>query len=364
MSSSRAYLEDPGEIIAAIPAMLGFVPERSLLVVVLKDSACDPPLDSTHVFAVMRFDLDLPAEIGNERAELVAAAVTRLCISDGATEVLAVVIDDRATVSESDSHTALITDLALILADREIGLLGSWATAAIEPGSRWWSLLGRPAQGVIPDPKSSVVTAMVVAKGQPLYASRSGRVAAVQPDHEAVERIGRLLPAARAAVRRRYAVRRHDGDPDGGSRWGYRRVLGVIAACETGHVPTDRESAEIAAVLADHRVRDGLLSTGLSNYRRSAESLWTHLTRTLPGPQRAEAAVLLAYSAYVRGDGVLAGIALQTALDADPYHDFAIMLAGALEIGLDPFNMRQLARHGTEIVRDLGIQIDPPEGSS
>lgn len=364
MSSSRAYFDNPGDLIAAIPAMLGFVPERSLLVMVLTDSACDPPIESAYVFAAMRFDLQLPPGLIGDPAELMAAAVTRVCDSAGSTEVLAVMIDDRATIADRNTHAMLLADLALHLAENRIGLESSWATAAIEPDSPWWSLLGPTTEGVITDPKSSVLTAAVVAEGQPVYSSRSERVALIEPDQEAVERVGELLPAARAEVLDRYAAKRRSGDDDGGTRWGCERALGLIAACDAGHVLTDRESAQLAAVFADDRVRDGLLSTALSNYRRSAESLWEHLTRTLPSPERAQPAVLLAYSAYVRGDGVLAGIAVQTALDADPYHRFAILLEGALEIGLDPYSMRQLGRHGAERMRDLGFEIDLPEESS
>ncbi|MFB8281194.1 DUF4192 domain-containing protein [Nocardia colli] len=364
MSSSRAYFDNPGDLIAAIPAILGFIPERSLLVMVLADSACDPPLDSAYVFAAMRFDLELPPEFIGEPAELIAAAVTQVCASADSTEVLAVVVDDRATIADRDIHAGLLTDLAQHLADSRVGLENGWTTAAIEPGSPWWSLLGPTVEGVIADPKSSVLTAAVVAEGQPVYSSRSERVALLEPDQEAAERVGELLPAARAEVLDDYAAKRRNGDTDGGTRWGCERALGLIAACDAGHVPTDRESAELAAVFADDRVRDGLLSTALSNYQRSAESLWAHLSRTLPTPERAEPAVLLAYSAYVRGDGVLAGIAVQAALDADPYHRFAILLEGALEIGLDPYSMRQLGRHGAEIMRNLGFEIDLPEESS
>ncbi|QBS44937.1 DUF4192 domain-containing protein [Nocardia sp. CS682] len=364
MSSSRAYIDDPGDLIAAIPAMLGFPPERSLLIVVLTDSACDPPPHSARVFAAMRFDLEPPPNLCGEPAEIIAAAVAKVCTSAESTEVLAVVVDDRATAAKTGPHAALVTGLVQYLADDGIGLEGAWAVAAIEPGSRWWSLLDPSSQGVVPDPQSSVVTAAMNAEGKSVYASRSELVALIQPDHQAAERVARLLPTAQAEVRRRAAVPQCDDNPGGGTRWGLERVLALIAAHDAGALPTDAESAEFAAMVADDRVRDGLMSTALSNYARAAESLWTYLTRSLPVPERAEAAVLLAYSAYVHGDGVLAGIAVQTALDAAPYHRFAILLEGALEIGLDPYSMRQLGRSGAEIVRGVGIEIDLPEDPS
>ncbi|GAA1633074.1 hypothetical protein GCM10009764_64740 [Nocardia ninae] len=179
-----------------------------------------------------------------------------------------------------------------------------------------------------------------------------------------MEQVDRLLPSARSTIRRRYAARRRGGDPDGATRRELERALGLIAAFDSGCLPTVSQTAQVAAALADRRVRNGLLATALSIYARSAESLWSHLTRTLPSPERAEAATLLAYSAYVRGNGPLAGIALQTALDADPYHHLAVLLEAALEMGLDPVSMRRLGRSGAEIVRGLGIEIELPDASS
>ncbi|MFG1795817.1 DUF4192 domain-containing protein [Nocardia sp. NPDC049149] len=372
MSSSPIHIDDPGDFIAAIPVMLGFVPERSLIVTALKESACDPPTGSASVFAALRFDLDQPEGLLGGPAELLAAAVIRICASADSTEVMAVVVDDRVPVPVSGqggggrgANAALIDSLAEHLADSGIGLVAAWTTPAIAPRQLWWSMLGPDNEGLIPDVKASAVSMDMIAGGKPVLASRSDLAALVEPDQETVERVDRLLPSARATVLRRYAASRRDGDPDGGTRGSFKRVLGLIAAVDSGRLPTVPQTAELAAILADRRVRDGLLATALSNYARAAESLWLHLTRTLPSPERAEAAVLLAYSAYIRRHGTLAGIAMQAALDADPYHHLAIMLEAALELGLEPESMRQLGRSGAKITRRLGIETDlPPDASS
>ena len=88
------HVDDPGELIVAVPAMVGFVPERSLVVAVLRgatDAEQSPIID-----AVVRFDLD---QEGGSRRGLAAAyaeCVSHICAAEGATEVLAVVVDDRA----------------------------------------------------------------------------------------------------------------------------------------------------------------------------------------------------------------------------------------------------------------------------
>ena len=90
-----------------------------------------------------------------------------------------------------------------------------------------------------------------------------------------------------------------------------------------------------------------------------AESLWADLSRRLPGPWRAEALVLLAFSAYARGDGPLAGIALDAALSCEPGHNMAGKLDQALRSGMRPEEIRDLARTGYRIAAELGIPLPP-----
>jgi hypothetical protein len=90
-----------------------------------------------------------------------------------------------------------------------------------------------------------------------------------------------------------------------------------------------------------------------------AEELWALLARTLPAPWRIEALVLLAFSAYARGDGPLAGVALETALDIDGSHRMAGMLDTALQTGLRPDRIRELALTGYRMADRLGVELPP-----
>ncbi|HWR46990.1 MAG TPA: DUF4192 family protein, partial [Pseudonocardiaceae bacterium] len=65
--------------------------------------------------------------------------------------------------------------------------------------------------------------------------------------------------------------------------------------------------------------------------------------RATPAPERAEPAALLALSAYVRGDGALAGVALDAALHACPQHSLSGLLRAALDAGLPPELLRSIA---------------------
>jgi Domain of unknown function (DUF4192) len=85
--------------------------------------------------------------------------------------------------------------------------------------------------------------------------------------------------------------------------------------------------------------------------------LWALLTRTLPAPWRIEALVLLAFSAYARGDGPLAGVSLEAALRCAPSHRMAGMLDTALQSGLRPEHIRELAASGYRVARQLGVRL-------
>jgi hypothetical protein len=87
--------------------------------------------------------------------------------------------------------------------------------------------------------------------------------------------------------------------------------------------------------------------------------LWAALARTLAPPWRVEALVLLAFSAYARGDGPLAGITLEAALRCEPRHRMAGMLDTALQSGLRPEHIRELADTGYRLAERLGVRLPP-----
>ena len=71
--------------------------------------------------------------------------------------------------------------------------------------------------------------------------------------------------------------------------------------------------------------------------------------------------VLLAFSAYVRGDGPLAGIALSEALRCNPAHRMAGMLDKALQSGMRPEQIGELALTGYRVADRIGIELPPRE---
>ncbi|OCF84930.1 hypothetical protein AW168_39000 [Nocardia brasiliensis] len=363
------HVDEPGDLIAGVPAMIGFAPERSLVVLVLR--AVPDRDDGAIIDAVMRFDLDQEGGRGRLRAEQVARCVAQVSAHDDVAEVLAVVVDDRSVEPDqcgSDivercgigRFDMLVAALARRLAAQDIALAGAWAVRAIRPGERWWSLFGMQRSGLLADPATSAVALSQVLDGRPVLGSRAELVALVTEDVALQEEVAALLDTALAIARDRYARAVRRGEPDAYSRQALEYVLWQVANLESDNEPMARELAELAAALRDRSVRDAMFALAVGDHAAAAEALWAVLTRALRGRDRAEAAALLGYSAYARGDGPLAGIALEAALTADPDHPMALLLETSLSLGMRPEQMRRLARSGYHAAADLGIDLGEP----
>lgn len=94
--------------------------------------------------------------------------------------------------------------------------------------------------------------------------------------------------------------------------------------------------------MSDPRVTERCLACCDGPDADAAEHLWRVLVRTVPVPHRAEPAVLLAVTVYLRGDGTLAHLALDAADTAAPGHRMAGLLRRALQAGITPDQLRVL----------------------
>ncbi|AFU02787.1 hypothetical protein AW168_35285 [Nocardia brasiliensis] len=357
---------DPGELIAGIPAMIGFPPQRSLVVLILR-----PVHEGTSVLvdAVMRIDLDQDEGRTPLRATTVARCVSQVAVHADRVTVLAVVVDDRVTeprmpagdIGEScraGRFERLVADLAERLTTADIELAAAWAVQAIEPEQPWSTLVGPARAGVLPDPADSAI-----ADGAKVVGSRAELEAAVRADVELQQEVSVLLDAALAAGRDRQARAAQRDDPSSYCRRSLEYVLLQVASIEAGGQLMAPELAELAVALRDRAVRDVMFALAVGEHAAAAETLWSIMARAQSGRDRAEAAALLAYSAYVRGDGPVAGIALEAALGTDPEHPLATLLETALSIGMRPEKMTRLAHSGFEAATDLGVDLGEPSPS-
>jgi hypothetical protein len=100
--------------------------------------------------------------------------------------------------------------------------------------------------------------------------------------------------------------------------------------------------------LRDTRVRDRALGLALGEDAAAAEALWTECTRRAPAPLDAAPATLLAVSVWLRGDGAMANVALDRALDSDPAYSLAQLLRRGLDACLPPGDLRDLVERAVD----------------
>jgi len=84
-------------------------------------------------------------------------------------------------------------------------------------------------------------------------------------------------------------------------------------------------------------------SVGSATCRRlTGIQLWVNLARRLPNPYDGAPLFLAAWSTWRDGNGALAGIAAELALESDPGYSAADLLLAALARGLDPHTLPKL----------------------
>jgi hypothetical protein len=335
-------LNRPGALIAALPAVLGFVPEKSLVLV---------SIDDGELGSVLRVDLspELAGRVGH-LARVAAAAQPEAAV--------AVIVDaDGAGCPVcNDEYRELCVTLTEELSRHNIALWAAHVVDRVARGGRWRCVDGCGSSGTVDDPSASPLAVAAVLDGRRLYARRADLQAVIAIDDPA--RGAELDVAIGEHAASRDVLRR--ADPD--RRRDVEDTMAAAARVADGQPLCDAELAKLGCVLTDVVVRDTLYALAVGENAGEAESLWSLLSRRLPEPWRVEALVLLAFSAYARGDGPLAGVSLDAALRCKPGHRMAAMLDTALQSGLRPERVRELAVPGYRLAERLGVRLPPRRG--
>ncbi|MFR9802521.1 DUF4192 domain-containing protein [Pseudonocardia sp. RS010] len=310
-------------LLAAVPVLIGFRPRDSLVMI-----ATGGP-HSRRVGLTLRVDLP-PSDDPELVVALCESAAAALCRDDpeGAA-VLVVGGGEPAAPPPGEPGWPPRADVAgaatLALLEREIAVhTVAWA-AEIAAGAAWrcYPLHDCRCAGTLPDPGASVLAATAVARGAVLRDSREDLRKVVEPTgpERAAGASGRSGASGAA-------------DP--------RRLLReALAAAAAGRLVVGRRlTSAMASALRRPWFRDEALATCAGPSAAEAEQLWAALARTSPGADAATPAALLAVSALLRGDGALANVALDRALDADPGHRLAGTLRVALDAGWGPAEVR------------------------
>jgi hypothetical protein len=336
-------LSDPGEIAAGLPYLLGFRPRESVVLVSLTGPS------GGRVGLTVRGDIP-PAE----HAAALAAVLTRSLCTDRPRGVLLAVVSDAANDPGPDHgepgsgtldlpHRPLVHEMVVALAVAGVPV----RVAMLVRSGRWWSydcphLCCAPGTGTALPGGVSALEAAVVAAGQVVEVDREDLVRRITGP-------GGLARAAMAdacdRVAGEYAGRVRDVGPAVVAAESWTAVTEAVGRCRPGGATArdrlgDREVARIVWGLRDREVRDRALEFATGPDAASAEVLWTECTRRAPAPLDAAPATLLAVSAWLRGDGAMANVALTRALDSEPGYPFARLLAQGLAACLGPAELR------------------------
>ncbi len=107
----------------------------------------------------------------------------------------------------------------------------------------------------------------------------------------------------------------------------------------------DIDIARLGAALRHHAVRDAIW-LAIENDAYHADELWLDLARRLPSPYNAAPLFLYGWSAWRHGNGTLAGMAAERALDADPGYSAAQLLLAAVRHAVNPRTVPGLGGDG------------------
>lgn len=300
MTTPTVRLSNPADLLDAIPPLLGFVPEESLVALILQDSG-----------------------------RLVVTA--RIDLSDGvkAAEDLCTTLAQHGDRAILAAYTARPDHAAPEVA--RFAELMHVAEAVATDGLRWWSLTcGRdccPAEGSpLPD-QPSVATVSLVAQGLdtlPNRAALADRITPPPTDQHAA------LTAAYAV-----AERQHDSRNTRDQSMIVTRFVDRYTA--TADAPTSDELAEVTvAINADLTLRD--LAWAHMEYSTATHHarLWAHVVRHTHPDQSAPALGLYGFASWLSGNGAAANTAAAALQERHPAYSLGHLLTEVLDRALPP----------------------------
>ncbi|GED98148.1 DUF4192 domain-containing protein [Gordonia crocea] len=349
---------DTTSLLTAIPGLLGFLPEQSLVVIAFD-------ADSS-IAVTARHDLLLD-RAGDPTSDMHAtiATIGQVCERDGVMGVVVAIVDDRyPEFSPVYRRVCAQVDTVLREAGVPDGVCAGFAVSRFAAGepwhALWWDLGGPgprgahrcdPAEagfgwGVLDDPQAS-----------PVALERSLRT-------------GRVVLASRAEIADSLTPVAHCTDAGcDGKRRSPRRATTPTAEAKllrkalrllTGPAAPEMTCATVSLLgraVTTLGVRDALLALAGGEHRFTAEAAWRELARRSRGKVRASAATMLAHLYYLGGEGAYAGVALDVALTECPDWRLAGLLNSALVGGVHPSMLWEILGESYAAAAGLGVDL-------
>jgi hypothetical protein len=314
-------------VLAVIPHLLGFHPADSLVVL---------GIGGPHARIRLAFRYDLPDPPDSDLARDIAAHAGTVLGRQHLTTAIAVGYG-------TDQIVTPVVDV-VIPALRAAGVTVQ-EVLRVADGRYWSYQCGHPEccppEGVAVNLAAHPAAAVLSAAGMTVLADRSELARTLAPLTEVAE----SMKLAADKARRRAADligQAADGQEVGDifqpmADAGRRSVRLAVTMYRRGAELTDHgEIAWLGLALTDMRVRDDAWARMDPRFNDAHQRLWTCLLRHLPAEFAPAPAALLAFTAWQGGDGALASIAIDRALDADPAYSMALLVADALQAGLPP----------------------------
>lgn len=316
-------IKNPTDLIAAVPLLLGFHPEESAVMLTV-GGATEP------FFA----RVDLPG--GPDDVDAVVEDLCEVAGRHGVHDVALVLLTEDAARAR-DTHDALVDGLATRAVDVQVALRAD--------GRRWFplrGLAGDPDTGEDYDLATHPFTLEAMVEGRVVHDSRGALADSLLPtDPDEVERVSDMLLSASERMLsgcreeptgpRRTKVARRLLVAEG--RWVQQRLRRFL---DDGVPLSDHDAGRLLTVLMTIDVRDVAWAEMTRDNARRHVDLWRDVVRRTPLDVLAPPATLLAFAAWLAGDGALAWCALDRAKEADPDYSMAMLVERALTCAVAP----------------------------
>ena len=327
-------LTSPHDLLAAIPFLIGYHPQDSLVLVALKDEAVG-----------MAMRVDMPVGVSAEGYDLLASHFLR----DGADGAFIVAYVGAGAV---DPENVLInTSAALVRAGIDI------KESLIVRNNRFRSMICTdltccpPEGSVIPDLGSSRIAAEHVIAGHPMpFENVDGLVQSIAAVPSSFESVW-------ADEVQAFWVSSDSEEIQELQRDGATAIIDLVGEYREGRGAEDRElAARVIGRLSDIQVRDFALGSHTDESADYYWAMWRDLLRIAPRGFVAPIACLFAAMAYERGEGALAHKGLDRGLGDDDQYSLAHLLRRVFTAGWPPqsFSAMRIELHPKVVAAIFG----------
>ena len=333
-------LSSSDDVLAAVPYLLGFHPQQSLVVLGLSGPRA-------RLGVTMRMDLD-----GMSPGEM-TQRIVRALQEDGDTEAIVLVYDPPPGSSTDDAavRTALRPGEEIVAAVRA-GLRRAdirLREALRVSDGRWWSYLCEDPRCCPPD--GSPVTTADMPGGPSLVAATAvGAGLGALPDRAAVA-AGLEAPAPWTHEATAQAMDRVGEDLAARCLTDPKALAGELLTeierlvdrfAERRPTLTDDDVARVALALHILDVRDTVITWTTRDSAPALQDLLIEVVRRTAAPEHVPAATVLGWCAYLLGKGALAGVALELVARSDPDYSLARLVDSMLQHGIHPDRLREV----------------------